>query len=340
MQKENIEKLQNKLLIWYAKNGRRNLPWRNLNNQHCDERLKYINRAYAVYISEIMLQQTQVKTVLEKFYFPFLNKFPDLYSLANATEEEILKAWQGLGYYSRARNLQLSARQCLKHFNGNIPKDLKSLKQLKGIGNYTAGAIACFGYDEKTSFVDGNIKRVISRLFSLSNPSSKELEDKAQSLLNLKDSFNHNQALLDLGALICTTKQTKCNICPFNEFCQGKSNPQLYPQKKQIKYESLDLNLFLLEYKNKFAVQKSTDLLYKGMYNFPFNQNNITPLSIFIGKFKHNYTKYKIQVNVYYQKLSSKNKLYKFKSIKELDQIALSTLSLKALILLNKYKYL
>lgn len=233
MQKKELEKLQENLLLWYEKNGRKTLPWRNLQSQNCDESLKHIDRAYGVYISEIMLQQTQVKSVLERFYFPFLQKFPTLESLANANEDELLKAWQGLGYYTRARNLKKAALECVDKFEAKLPKEVEDLKKLSGIGAYTAGAIACFGYDQKVSFVDGNIRRVLSRLFALENPSMKELEKRAKELLNLNHAFDHNQALLDIGALVCVSKNAKCGICPLYDFCQGKFHTELYPRAKK-----------------------------------------------------------------------------------------------------------
>ncbi|MDX2323561.1 A/G-specific adenine glycosylase [Campylobacter hepaticus] len=338
MQKATIEKLQNNLLFWYEKNGRKSLPWRNLQSQNCDARLKHINRAYGVYISEIMLQQTQVKSVLEKFYFPFLEKFPNLKSLAYANEDEILKLWQGLGYYTRARNLKKAALKCMVEFKGNLPKELNNLKKLNGIGAYTAGAIACFAYDQKVSFVDANIRRVISRLFALENPSMKELEQKAQELLNLNDAFNHNQALLDIGALICISKNPKCGVCPLCDFCQGKIHPKLYPRAKKIFYDELNLDLFLFELDNNFAVQKSNNKLYKGMYNFPFfneGEFKIHKNMRFLTQFRHSYTKYKLSIKVYHQVLEFKDEKYEFKSLKEIENLPLSTLSLKALKLIK-----
>ncbi|EAK7944767.1 A/G-specific adenine glycosylase [Campylobacter jejuni] len=338
MQKKELEKLQENLLLWYEKNGRKTLPWRNLQSQNCDESLKHIDRAYGVYISEIMLQQTQVKSVLERFYFPFLQKFPTLESLANANEDELLKAWQGLGYYTRARNLKKAALECVDKFGAKLPKEVEDLKKLSGIGAYTAGAIACFGYDQKVFFVDGNIRRVLSRLFALENPSMKELEKRAKELLNLNHAFDHNQALLDIGALVCVGKNAKCGICPLYDFCQGKFHTELYPRAKKILYESLNLNLFLFEFNKKFAIQKSQDKLYKGMYNFPFFKEGEYKLSKdmgFVGEFKHNYTKYKLNIKVYHQILNNENKNYEFKTLKELESTALSALSLKALKLIK-----
>lgn len=257
------------LLSWYDKNGRKNLPWRTFGKPLCDERLRGIDAAYGVYISEIMLQQTQVNRVLENFYFPFLQKFPNLQSLANADESEILKAWQGLGYYSRARNLKLCAASCVARFNGHLPENVSELTRLEGIGAYTAGAIACFGYKKAVGFIDGNIKRVFSRLFALANPTQSLLQGKANELLCEQNAFDYNQALIDLGALVCTPKLARCALCPLDEWCAGKNAPQKYPQSKKVEYKRLNLSLFVVRLGEKIALQKSRQNLYKGLYNLP-----------------------------------------------------------------------
>ncbi|EMQ6246332.1 A/G-specific adenine glycosylase [Campylobacter upsaliensis] len=323
MQKETIENLQKNLLKWYENNGRKELPWRNLQED--------ANRAYKVYISEIMLQQTQVKVVLDKFYFPFLQQFPTLLSLANAKEDELLKAWQGLGYYTRARNLNKAAKQCVRDFEGVLPRQREDLSKLCGVGSYTAGAVACFGYGACESFVDANISRVLKRLFALQNPSQKELELKARLLLNEKDPFNHNQALLDIGALLCLSKNAKCQLCPLNAFCKGKNTPELYTKNPKKSYENLELDLVFLEFGGKFALEKSTKKLYKGLYNFPFKEDLKPSNAVFLGEFKHTYTKYKLKIKIYHQILQKENVEFEFKSLEELENLALSKLSLKAL---------
>ena len=303
----NLQAFHKALLKWYSANGRKNLPWRTFDTPLCDERLRHINAAYGVYISEIMLQQTQVNRVLEHFYFPFLQKFPNLTSLANADESELLKAWQGLGYYSRERNLKLCASECVAKFDGVLPSEVSELRKLKGIGTYTAGAIACFGYKKAVSFIDGNIKRVFSRLFALEKVAPKELETKASELLCKENAFDYNQALIDLGALVCVPKGTKCGICPLYEFCAGKFAPQKYPQSKKVEYEKLNLNLLVARFKGEIAVQKSTQKLYKGLYNLPQISDELTKgckigaktACKFIGEFKHAYTKYRLSVCVY-----------------------------------------
>lgn len=343
MQKQNIKILQHNLLSWYEKNGRHHLPWRDFSQKIWLDFPK-VSRPYAVLVSEIMLQQTQVKVVLERFYFQFLKRFPTLQSLAKADESEVLKAWQGLGYYSRARNLQKTARQCVLEFDGILPKEVSNLKKLSGIGSYTAPAVACFAYDEKVSFVDGNIRRIFSRLFALKTPTQKELEIKAALLLNFKNAFHHNQALLDLGALLCTPKNPKCQICPFFDFCKAKNEPELYPQSKKILYENLTLRLVFLEFNAKFGVKKSENLLYKGLYNFAlFKEDEFEKWSKaknlhFLATLKHSFTKYKVLLEIYHYKTHKKEKDYLYKSIEECEKIALSKLSLKALNLFKKYQ--
>jgi len=335
MQKQTIKQLQNKLLTWYEHFGRKNLAWRDFKSEAWKE--FKINKAYGVYISEIMLQQTQVKTVLERFYFPFLKKFPSLQSLASADEDELLKAWQGLGYYSRARNLKKAASFCMKHFEGVLPQKTSDLEKLSGIGSYTAGAIACFGYCKAVAFFDANIKRVLCRVFALENPSKKILQNKAELILNLNNAFDHNQALLDLGALICLAKNPKCGLCPLYDFCLAKFSPHCYPKNKKIIYENLELKLFLLEFNKEFAVKKSSQKLYQGMYNFPLDKEyKYNSKMRFIGEFKHSYTKYKLRIKIYHQKLLERDENFEFKSLENLDNIALSSLSLKALKFLVK----
>jgi len=333
------------LLSWYDKNGRKNLPWRTFNTPLCDGRLSGIDSAYGVYISEIMLQQTQVNRVLENFYFPFLQKFPNLQSLANADESEILKAWQGLGYYSRARNLKLCAASCVARFKGHLPEDVSELAKLQGIGAYTAGAIACFGYKKAVGFIDGNIKRVFSRLFALENPTQSLLQSKANELLCEQNAFDYNQALIDLGALVCTPKLARCALCPLFKWCAGKNAPQKYPQSKKVEYERLNLSLFVVRLGDKIALQKSKQKLYKGLYNLPQMQANTHKFSEkrlefdgkefkFIGEFKHSYTKYRINARVYELKFDERGKnlaqnpIFKALNLQECEFIELKKLSL------------
>lgn len=318
------------LLNWYYQFGRLDLPWRNLPTQSSTPhpKLTQTNRAYGVYISEVMLQQTQVSVVKERFYFPFLLSFPTLSSLANAKEEDVLKAWQGLGYYTRARNLQKSAKECMQRFNGILPSSTQDLKTLSGIGDYTAGAIACFGYGEAVSFVDGNIARILSRLFALSSPTPNTLKQKAQEILNLSNPFDHNQALLDLGATLCTPKNPSCLLCPLQEFCLGKCNPSIYPTPKKSSLTPLELHLGFVKRDGKISLLKSTQKLYHGLYN-PITLGQVNEDDELLGIFSHHYTRYKIKAYVYLCK--SEIEGVEYFSMQEIENLPLSNLCKKAL---------
>ncbi len=298
------ESFYNNVFTWYKIHGRKYLPWR-LEETNIEQ------RAYKVYVSEIMLQQTQVQRVLEHFYFQFLEKFPNLKSLAYALEKDILIAWHGLGYYNRARNMHKTAQICLMQHNATLPQNLNALKALPGIGKYTAGAIYCFGFLKNTYFFDGNIKRLLCRLFALENPQEKELESLCAELSH-RDSFTYHQSLLDIGALICTAKKPKCAICPLYSLCAGKNNPMLYPQKKKIPNHKTTLALGVIIVKDSVFLVQSQRKLYLGLYNFleiP-HPHSIHAL-IYQDHFKHKYTNYSLHINIY--------KAY-FKNIYEIPQ--------------------
>ncbi|MCH5322283.1 MAG: A/G-specific adenine glycosylase [Helicobacter sp.] len=316
-----IKSLQSQLLKWYQKHGRHSLPWRDKSSN---------NRAYRVLISEIMLQQTQVKSVLERFYFPFLESFPNLKALKQAKEEEVLRQWRGLGYYTRARNLHKLAQ-----ITQTLPRTKEELKKLPGIGEYTAGAIACFGFDEVVSFVDSNIKRFLIRFFNLTNPTPKQLEAKAKEILNTKEAFNHNQALMDLGALICTSKNPKCLLCPLQSLCLGKHNLANLQTKATKSLIKKTLNIAILEKNSAFALVKSQERLYYNLYNFPtFAPNKNCQL---LGTLKHHYTQYQLTLNLYSPPKNSPLFLqsYEFFTPKELKNLPISQMALKIFKFLN-----
>ncbi|MCV3456533.1 A/G-specific adenine glycosylase [Campylobacter sp. CNRCH_2016_0050h] len=340
-----MRKIHESILKWYNENGRKNLPWRILHKEYRKygseddlKKLKNIDNAYAVYISEIMLQQTQVKSVLQNYYFQFLAKFPSLKVLSMASEDEVLKAWQGLGYYTRARNIHKCAKICVQEFNAKLPFDIKELQKLPGIGEYTAGAIACFGFLQAKAFVDANIKRVLSRFYSLQNPNSKLLMQKAKEFLNYDNAFDHNQALLDIGALICLPKNAKCKLCPIESFCSGKNEYEKFHVSKKTQYENIILNILIVQKNEQFLLIKSKEKLYFNMYNFL--EYNKEKNAKFIGEFKHSYTKYKINAKVYFLK-DDDFEDFKVKafSYKELEHLALSKLALKAFELFKKSDY-
>lgn len=206
---------------WYRQNAR-DLPWRRTTDP------------YAILVSEFMLQQTQVATVIP-YYHAWLRRFPDFATLAAASENDVLHAWQGLGYYSRARNLRATALAIMEKHAGIFPRDLASIQELPGIGRYTANAVATFAFDQSVPIVEANIARVLSRLFNLQTPidtsiGREQLWSAASQLLPRRRAGQHNSALMELGALVCTVRP-KCPSCPVRTFCQT-TDPTVLPRKK------------------------------------------------------------------------------------------------------------
>lgn len=222
-------RLASRLLNWYRQNSR-TLPWRGDPDP------------YAIWVSEIMLQQTRVETVIP-YFDKWMKLFPTIDDLANASEQGVLNAWEGLGYYSRARNLHKAAKIVTDQYEGKLPRDPHMLLQLPGIGRYTVGAIAsiAFGLDEPT--LDGNLRRVFARLFDVSEPADSPGGEKilwklAEEYLPKGQAGDYNQALMDLGATICLPKNPRCLICPLMEICVSRANgtqeqrPVLKPKKE------------------------------------------------------------------------------------------------------------
>lgn len=205
--------LGRQLLAWYRRN-QRSLPWRKTSN------------SYRIWISEIMLQQTQVDTVIP-YYHRFLKAFPTVSSLARAPLQNVLKVWENLGYYSRARNIHAAARMIVEKFDGRIPDNLEELQTLPGIGQYTAGAILSIAYGQALPAIDGNVRRILCRLFAIRKPvddarEQKQLQKLAVPLIPVKHPGDFNQALMDLGATICKAKNPDCSRCPIANLCRAR----------------------------------------------------------------------------------------------------------------------
>jgi A/G-specific adenine glycosylase len=222
--KKALRRIQVNLLQWFKENAR-DLPWRKTSDP------------YAIWISEIMLQQTQVPTVIP-YYQRFLKTFPTVRHLAKTDLSKILKIWEGLGYYTRARNLHKASQVISNHFEGRIPDNLKDLLHLPGIGRYTAGAILSIAYNKEAPIVDGNVKRVLSRIFAVSgDPKQKETEallwNISESLIPKGHASAFNQGLMDLGSMICTPREPQCPECPLRNLCKARAsgNPEKYPSK-------------------------------------------------------------------------------------------------------------
>lgn len=253
------------LLNWYD-NHARILPWRDNPTP------------YRVWISEIMLQQTRVEAV-KPFFERFLEALPTVESLSLVEEDKLLKLWEGLGYYNRARNLQKAAKQIMEEFEGVVPNNKKDLLTLSGIGSYTAGAISSIAYGQKEPAIDGNVLRVIARVEAdysdiLSPKVKKELEEHMITIMPEDRAKDFNQALMELGATICIPNGTpKCNQCPWGEFCKGhlKNLTGELPKKTKKKPRVIeDKTILVIQDENKAAIQKRPNKgLLASMYEFP-----------------------------------------------------------------------
>ncbi len=220
------KKFNQRVLSWFVKHGRHNLPWQ-----------KQVN-SYRVWLSEIMLQQTQVATVID-YFKRFTQTFPSLKQLAQASEDQVLQLWTGLGYYNRARNLHKTAQIVQQQFRGRFPRDLETLMQLPGIGRSTAGAILSLAQQQYGVILDGNVKRVLTRHFAIAGLVSKsdvqkKLWDLSARLTPQKRCHEFNQAMMDLGATLCTRSKPNCSNCPLQKTCcaYAQGNPQAYPTRK------------------------------------------------------------------------------------------------------------
>ncbi len=249
-----LTRLHQKIRDWYAAHGRTQLPWR------------LTSDSYAIYISEVMLQQTQVQTVLSRYYFPFLERFPTLQALASAPLQDVLKAWEGLGYYSRARNLHRAAQLSAP----SLPGTVEGLMHLPGIGRNTAHAIAAFAHHQPVAVMEANVKRVLHRLFARTEMSDRELWEAATALLDPQDPYTYNQAMMDIGATICTPAAPACGRCPLNEQCEGKENPLAYPAKRLRKsVPTRHKRMVVFEREGRFFMTARTEKLLGGLYGFP-----------------------------------------------------------------------
>lgn len=224
LQRHSLRRFQNALLRWYDRQGR-DLPWRNCSDP------------YPVWVSEIMLQQTQVATVL-RYFQPFLTKFPTIAALAEAPEEEVLHAWQGLGYYRRARNLHHAARVIVNEHQGKFPSQVEIARQLPGLGRYTANAILCFAANQRLPILEANTVRVWTRLTAAASDPAKallngQLWHLAEAVLPERRAAEFNQALMDLGSMVCTASRPACEGCPVKSYCcaYDEGNPESYPAK-------------------------------------------------------------------------------------------------------------
>lgn len=255
----------NKLIVWYLQN-KRELPWRNTTNP------------YHIWLSEIMLQQTRVMQGLP-YYLKFVETYPNVEGLAKAPEDEVLKLWQGLGYYSRARNLHATAKMVSEEMNGIFPDNHKNLLKLKGVGDYTASAIASICFNKPEAVVDGNVYRVLSRFFGIATPintttGQKEFKQLAQQLIDEKQPGTFNQAIMEFGARFCVPQNPDCGNCIFNDSCFAFQQKKVTALPVKIKAKPVKKRYFnylvILSKNERTTLQQRTGKgIWQKLYEFP-----------------------------------------------------------------------
>ena len=323
------------MLAWFAQN-KRNLLWRE-------------NRTpYRVWLAEVMLQQTTVATAAP-YFENFLRHFPTTTDLANAPLDDVLNLWQGLGYYSRARNLHKCAKEVVGTYGGQFPETAEELEKLPGIGPYTGAAIACIAFDTPTPVVDGNIERVISRLFAIATPlpkSKKQIFVYAENLTPKKQSGDYAEAMMDLGATICTPKSPKCDICPLYDLCKarhlGKQDVLPKKEKKKPRAEKTGTAYALIAPDGTLLMQKRPENgLLGGLWELPhsgWEEENALPMPLpedgrHLGQVRHIFTHFGLVLDVRCIHLTTKTPLTKGAWVppEHLENYAFSTLMRKVL---------
>ncbi|WP_332646246.1 A/G-specific adenine glycosylase [Lysinibacillus sp. 54212] len=289
MEYEFKEQFRHALVQWFQRE-KRDLPWRHTKDP------------YQIWVSEVMLQQTRVDTVIP-YYVRFMDKFPTAESLAYAPEEELLKMWEGLGYYSRVRNLQAGVREVVETYNGTVPNNRVDISKLKGVGPYTAGAILSIAYGKPEHAVDGNVMRVLSRVLLIKEdialPKTKKVfEEAVTELIDPNNASSFNQGLMELGALICTPTSPKCLLCPVRDYCRAFEEgdaAQLPIKTKKVKMKNLVYKVFIARNKNGHYLleKRSAQGLLAGMWQFPMIElkKDAKPLEQFSNQYNVTITK-------------------------------------------------
>ncbi|MCF8143476.1 MAG: A/G-specific adenine glycosylase [Deltaproteobacteria bacterium] len=264
MTNKQLQHFQKALTGWYATN-KRELPWRNTTDP------------YGIWVSEVMLQQTQVNTVLP-FYEVFLRRFPDIHALAGATQQEVLKSWEGLGYYARARNLFKAAGKVVRQYKGMVPEDWEDFRKLPGVGDYIAAAVLSMAFEKSYPVVDGNVKRVLSRLLLMEDPVNQPASDKhfrlaALKILDCRKPGTFNQAMMELGAMVCRPRQALCTRCPVHDLCLAYQGGRVTEFPKRVKKGPIPLHAVAVGvvFKNGrvLITRRKSEGLLGGLWEFP-----------------------------------------------------------------------
>ena len=305
-----MNQFSKKIIDWQKHQGRNNLPWQK-------------KSVYEVWISEIMLQQTQVETVIP-YYQAFIETFPEIKTLAKSSEEQVMSLWSGLGYYSRARNIHKAAKIILNEYKGRFPQDFKNLVELPGIGPSTAGAILSLAFELPGVILDGNVKRVLARFKGITNPidnneTQKEVKSFAEAFLP-KDSFReYSQGIMDLGSLLCRPKNPLCNSCPVNKNCQAfkLGIQEKIPFKKPSKpKKEKKIDWLLISSKNKILLKRNNSKgIWKNLWLFPdkdiLSKDNISLLEKkeLLPEIVHNLSHRKLSISTVKYQIKNKDRL-------------------------------
>jgi A/G-specific adenine glycosylase len=292
---EAISAWQSALLTWFKNHGK-SYPWRKTADP------------YAILVSEMMLQQTQIKTVLERRYFEdWMIKFPDLKTLAEAREEEVLKAWEGLGYYNRGRNLQKAAIYIMRELGGVFPESPSGVASLPGVGPYTVGAVCSFAFNLPTPVVDGNVIRVLARAFKITEPVDtapvkKQLWKYAEALTSPSHPRIYNSAMMELGQTICTKGRPACGKCPVSQWCRSKDDAaahQLPIKKTKVTITRKKEWVLLLKKGEKVFLTQETGSRRKGLWKLPETEPETVADLEEIGSITYPITRYLVEMRVF-----------------------------------------
>jgi A/G-specific adenine glycosylase len=274
-----------------------------------------------------MLQQTQVKTVLERFYFPFLEKFPTLKALGEAPLDEVLKMWEGLGYYNRAKNLHKTAKILTEEgkrqgATPTLPSTIDALIALPGIGKNTAHAVAAFAFHQPVPVMEANVRRILCRLHRIKSPKDTGLWELAYDMVDTEHPFDYNQAMMDIGANLCLPKNPRCDICPLHGVCKGRETPEHYPTKIRKKVPQKEEHIMLYCYDDKLALTQRSGRFLHGLWGF---ESVETPLCAaeYLGEVTHAYTHFKLTCHLHLHHETEPSQEHYF-SPEEIAKLAIS----------------
>jgi len=311
-----VSLLPKKILYWYD-NNKRILPWRIKTPKNKKE--------YYVLVSEFMLQQTQVKTVIP-YFTKFVTKIPNLKSLSTSNEKKVLKLWEGLGYYRRAGNLHKTAKILIKNYNGKIPKKFAEIIKLPGVGEYTANSLSALVHNKACIPIDGNVKRVFSRLF-LTNVSSQNFDNEIKKITNKLSNTDRNadlaEALMEFGAVVCKPQNPLCRICNLKNYCKFYNKKIYISKKKKYYFKEKKFNIFCyLNKKNKkIALAKNKNMSFLTNFKMPEVQMVISNNNLkikgwkYLCNYKNNISNIKMNINLFYKFTINKPKRFTWYSI-------------------------